>query len=94
MHSLLIAVPLIFTAAMLSSHAFSPLKFTGKAKGYLSVGGGGEGTQQMAGCGPGVQTLTLFKTQFSDFSIPFKTEFKIFRPYLFNHNLLTTSWNH
>ena len=25
-------------------------------------------------CGPGVQTLTLFKTQFSDFHIPFETE--------------------
>ena len=29
-------------------------------------------------CGPGVN---LFKTQLSDFSIPFETEFKIFRPY-------------
>ena len=33
-------------------------------------------------CGPGVQTLTLFKTQFSDFHIPFETEFNNFRPYL------------
>ena len=41
------------------------------------------GTHAWVGrCGPGVQTLTLFKTQFSDFHIPFEPEFKIFRPYL------------
>ena len=46
-------------------------------------GGGGYSTDALVGrCGPGVQTLTLFKTQFSDFHIPFETEFKIFRPYL------------
>ena len=33
-------------------------------------------------CGPGVETLTLFKTQFSDFPIPLKTECEIFRLYL------------
>ena len=31
-------------------------------------------------CDPGVQTLTLFKTQFSDFHIPFETEFKFSDP--------------
>ena len=31
---------------------------------------------------PGCSTLTLFKTQFSDFHTPFETEFKIFRLYL------------
>ena len=45
-------------------------------------------------CDPDVQTLTLFKTQFSDFPIPFKTEFKIYRPYLRhltqNHTLFKT----
>ena len=46
-------------------------------------GGGGYSTDAWVGrCSPGVQTLTLFKKQFSDFPIPFKTEFKIFRPYL------------
>ena len=46
-------------------------------------GGGGYSTDAWVGrCGPGVQTLTLFETQFSDFRIPFKTEVKIFRPYL------------
>ena len=45
--------------------------------------GGGYSTDAWVGrCGAGVQTLTLFKTQFSDFHIPFETEFKIFRPYL------------
>ena len=46
-------------------------------------GGGGEvySTDAWVGrCGPGVQTLTLFKTQFSDFPIPFKTEFKFSDP--------------
>ena len=47
------------------------------------AGGGGYSTDAwVARRGPGVQTLTLFKTQFSDFHIPFETEFKIFRPYL------------
>ena len=46
-------------------------------------GGGGYSTDALVGrCGPGVQTLTPFKTQFSDFHIPFETELKIFRPYL------------
>ena len=46
-------------------------------------GGGGYSTDAWVGrCSPSIQTLTLFKTQFSDFPIPFKTEFKIFRPYL------------
>ena len=43
------------------------------------------GTQQMLGYGGaarGVETLTLFKAQFSDFTILFKTECEIFRPYL------------
>ena len=58
-------------------------------------GGGGYLTDAWVGrCGPGVQILTLFKTQFSDFPIPFKTEFKIFRPYLRhltqNHTLFKT----
>ena len=61
-------------------------------------GGGGVGrnpTDAWVGrCGAGVQTLTLFKTQFSDFPIPFKTEFKIFRPFLRhltqNHTLFKT----
>ena len=45
--------------------------------------GGGYSTDAWVGrCGPGIQTLTLFKIQFSDFPIPFKTDFKIFRPYL------------
>ena len=35
--SILVAVPLIFTATMLSSHDVSPLKFTGKAKGSSSL---------------------------------------------------------
>ena len=44
---------------------------------------GGYSTDAWVGrCGPGVQTLTLFKTQLSDFPILFETEFKIFRPYL------------
>ena len=46
-------------------------------------GRGGYSTDAWVGrCGPGVQTLTLFNTQFSDFPIPFKTELKIFRPFL------------
>ena len=49
----------------------------------LVPGGGGYSTDAWVGrCGPGVQTLTLFKTEFSDFHIPFETGFKIFRPYL------------
>ena len=55
----------------------SPNKVQKKARGR------GYSTDAWVGrCGPGVQTLTLFKTQFSDFPIPLKTEFKIFRPYL------------
>ena len=58
-------------------------------------GGGGYSTDAWVGrCDLGVQTLTLFKTQFSDFPVPFKTEFKIFRPYLRhltqNHTLFKT----
>ena len=58
-------------------------------------GGGGYSTDAWVGrWGPGVQTLTPFKTQFSDFPIPFKTEFKIFRPFLRhlsqNHTLFKT----
>ena len=34
------------------------------------------------GAARGVETLTLFKTQFSDFTVLFKTECEIFRPYL------------
>ena len=50
--------------------------------GSKPEGGGGYSTDAWVGrCGRGVQTLTLFKTQFSDFPIPLKTEFKIFRPY-------------
>ena len=46
-------------------------------------GVGGYSTDAWVGrCGPGVQTLTLFKTHFSYFHILFETEFKIFRPYL------------
>ena len=51
----------------------------------LDPAGEGEGYSKDAWVGrwgPCVQTLTLFKTQFSDFPIPFKTEFKIFRPFL------------
>ena len=56
---------------------------------------GGYSTDAWVGrCGPGVQTLTLFKTQFSDFPIPLKTEFKISRQYLRhltqNHTLFKT----
>ena len=41
-------------------------------------GGGGYSTDAWVGrCGPGVETLTLFKTQFSDFTIPFRTECEI-----------------
>ena len=62
---------------------------------YARGGGGGYSTDAWVGrCGLGVQTLTLFKTQFSDFPIAFKTEFKIFRPYLRhltqNHTLFKT----
>ena len=58
-------------------------------------GGGGYSTNAWVGrYGPGVQTLTLFKTQFSDFPLPFKPEFKIFRPFLRhltqNHTLFKT----
>ena len=49
-------------------------------------------------CGPGVETLTLFKTQFFDFTIPFITESENLRPSLRNltqnHTLLKThSWD-
>ena len=58
-------------------------------------GGGGYSTDAWVGrCGPGVETLALFKTQFSDFTVPFKTECEIFRPYLRhltqNHTLFKT----
>ena len=56
---------------------------TERSESAVRPGGGGYSTDALVGrCGPGVQTLTLFKTQFSDFHIPFETEFKIFRPYL------------
>ena len=62
---------------------------------WRNGGGGGYSTDASVGkCGPGVQTMTLFKTQFFDFPIPFKTEFKIFRLYLRhltqNHTLFKT----
>ena len=61
----------------------------------LSLPSGEYSTDAWVGrCGQCVQTLTLFKIQFSDFLIPFKTEFKIFRPYLRhltqNHTLFKT----
>ena len=50
----------------------------------VTLGPGGRGGEYSTAawvgrCGPGVQTLTLFKTQFSDFPILFKTEFKNFQ---------------
>ena len=46
-------------------------------------GGGGYSTDAWVGrCGPGVQTLTLFKTQFSDFPIPLKQNSKFSGPFL------------
>ena len=54
----------------------------------LDPGEGGYPTDAwVVRCGLGVQTLTLFKTQFSDFPIPFKTEFKIFGPFKFLRHL-------
>ena len=45
-------------------------------------GGGGGATAGWTGrCGPGVETLTLFKTKLSDFTIPLR-QCEIFRPYL------------
>ena len=50
-------------------------------KSFLDVlkfpkgGEGGNQTDAWVGrCGPGVETLTLFKTQFPDRAIPFKSE--------------------
>ena len=43
---------------------------------------GGRFKRWVGSFGPGVQTLILFKTRFSDVLIPFKEEFNISRPYL------------
>ena len=56
---------------------------------------GGEGYSTDAWvvrCGPGVQTLTLFKIEFSDFPIPFKTELKKFHTLSKTSNEIRILW--
>ena len=49
---------------------------------WLEARGGHSADSRVGRCGPGVLTLTLFKTKISDFATLFKTDFRFFVPCL------------